>query len=250
MMKNKINKNRIIVKDISKKFKIGFKKHQGALARLTGLFSGKEPKKTLQVLRDVTFNVKKREIIGIIGENGSGKSTLLRIIAGIYKQDSGKIVTNGKIVSLINLRVGFHSRLTMKDSIFLVSSFFGIPEREIKEKFDSITGFAELEKFTGTKIYQFSEGMLQRIAFSIAIHCNPDILLLDEVFEVGDEKFKKKSASKIERLVKKGVTVILVSHDLDMIRKYCDKVIWMEKGKIKREGRVKKIIEEYKNEKL
>ena len=127
--------NRIIVKNISKTFKIGFKKNQNALERFIDLFSGREPKKTIQALKDVSFETEKGEIVGIIGENGSGKSTLLRIIAGIYRQDEGKIITDGKIISIINLRVGLHSRLAMKDNILLVSSFFGLSQKEIEKRF-------------------------------------------------------------------------------------------------------------------
>jgi ABC-type polysaccharide/polyol phosphate transport system ATPase subunit len=239
------NEKKIIVENISKKFKIGFKKHQSALERVIDLFSGKEPKRTIQALKDISFIVKKGEIVGIIGENGSGKSTLLRTIAGIYQQDEGRILTNGKVISLINLRIGLQDRLTMKDNIFLVSSFFGLSYKEIKEKYNLIVGFAELDSFVNTKIYQFSEGMKQRLAFSIAIHCNPEILLLDEVFEVGDESFRKKSGDKIKEFVKGGGSVILVSHHLNIVEKYCGKVIWLEKGKIKKEGKTKKIIKEY-----
>lgn len=239
--------NRIIVKNISKKFKIGFKKHQSALARFVLVFSGKEPKKIIQALKDVSFRVKKGEIVGIIGENGSGKSTLLRIIAGIYKQGKGEVNVNGKIISVINLRAGFQPRLTMKDNVFLVCSFFGLSKKEIKQKFNSIVEFAKLKNFINTKIYQFSEGMKSRIAFSIAVHCNPEVLLLDEVFEVGDENFRKKSVDKIRDLVNEGVTALLVSHDLYMIEKYCERVIWLDKGKIVKKGKTKEIVREYKN---
>jgi len=242
---NKKNNKRIVAENISKIFKIGFKKNQSALARLIGLFSGKEPKKTIRALSNISFTAEKGEILGIIGENGSGKSTLLRTIAGIYRQNEGKIITNGKIISIINLNIGFHNRLIMKDNILLVSSFFGLSQKQIEQKFNSIVKFAELEPFINTKIYQFSEGMKARLAFSIAVHCGPKILLLDEVFEVGDEEFRKKSAEKIKELVKEGVTVILVSHNLNMIEKYCDRVIWLEQGKIKREGKAKEIIQEY-----
>ncbi|MDP3027430.1 MAG: ATP-binding cassette domain-containing protein, partial [Nanoarchaeota archaeon] len=177
----------IIVEHISKTFQIGFKKHQSALERFISLFSGKEPKKIIQALKDVSFTAEKGEIVGIIGENGSGKSTLLRVIAGIYDKDEGKIITRGKIISVINLRVGLQDRLTMKDNIYLCCSLFGLSQKDIKKNFSLIVEFTELENFVNTKIYQFSEGMKQRLAFSIAIHCNPDILLLDEVFEVGDE---------------------------------------------------------------
>ncbi|MDP2947645.1 MAG: ATP-binding cassette domain-containing protein, partial [Nanoarchaeota archaeon] len=235
-----------IVEHISKKFQIGFKKNQSALERFIILFSGKEPKKTLQALKDVSFEAEKGEIVGIIGENGSGKSTLLRTIAGIYRQDEGKITTNGKMISVINLRVGLQDRLTMKDNIYLCCSLFGLNQKDIKKNFSLIVEFSELENFINTKIYQFSEGMKQKLAFSIAIHCNPDILLLDEVFEVGDESFKIKSAKRIKNLVGEGMTVLLVSHDLHMVERYCDKVIWMEKGRIKKEGRTGGVVGGYR----
>ncbi len=236
---------RIIAEKISKKFKIGFRKNQSILEKIVSLISGREPKRIITALDNVSFSCNSGEILGIIGENGSGKSTLLRIIAGIYKKDSGKIQTNGKLISLINLSVGLKERLTMKDNIFLCCSLFGLNTKQIKKKFDSIVKFSELEEFVNTKIYQFSEGMKQRLGFSTAIHCNPEILLLDEVFAVGDEEFRKKSVKKIKNFLREGVSIVLVSHDLETIKKYCTKVILMEKGKIVNYGDAKKIIKEY-----
>ena len=164
-------------------------------------------------------------IVAIVGPNGSGKSTLLRIIAGILEPDEGKVTTNGKIISLINLNAGLREKLTMKDNIHLCCSLFGLSPREIKERFNQIVKFSGLEEFVNTKIFQFSSGMLQRLAFSIAIHCNPEILLLDEVFEVGDEKFKNKSTDEIRRLAAKKISVLLVSHSLDLVAKHCNRVI-------------------------
>ncbi|MDP2925799.1 MAG: ABC transporter ATP-binding protein [Nanoarchaeota archaeon] len=237
--------NRISVENISKKFKIGFKKHQSALARLLSIFSGKEPQKAIWALNDVSLNAYAGEVLGIIGDNGSGKSTLLRAIAGIYKTEKGTIKTNGKIIPIVNLNIGMQDRLTMRDNVYLVGSLFELTNKEIKQRFDSIVEFSELQNFIETKLYQFSNGMLQRLAFSIAIYCNPDILLLDEVFEVGDEEFKYKSSEKIKELVKKGGTVIFVSHDLDMIKKHCHRIIWMDKGLIKKQGNINNILKEY-----
>ncbi len=236
---------RITVENIAKRFKIGFKKNQSILARISSFFSGREPKKIIWALKEVSFEAEEGEIIGIIGKNGSGKSTLLRMIAGIYRCNKGKITTNGKIISLINLNVGMQPRLTMKDNIYLCCSLFALSQKTIKQRFNSIVRFSELENFINTKIYQFSEGMKQRLAFSIAIHCNPEILLLDEVFEVGDKEFKIKSANKIKELVKKGSTVLLVSHELWMIEKYCNKIIQLDKGKISKIGD-KNILKHYK----
>ena len=237
---------RIKAENISKKFKIGFKKKQSFLVRALALISGKESKTILKALDNISFSVKSGEILGIIGENGSGKSTLLRIIAGIYQQDYGRIGVNGKIISLVNLKAGLKERLTMRENIFLVGSLFGLEKKEIFKKFNSIIRYSDLENFVDTKVYQFSEGMKQRLAFSIAIYSNLDILLLDEIFEVGDEDFKEKSANKIKEIVKKGGCVILVSHDLEIVKRNCDRIVWMEKGKIKKVEKSKEIVRKYK----
>jgi ABC-type polysaccharide/polyol phosphate transport system ATPase subunit len=239
--------NRVIVNNLNKSFRIGFKLPHSFLSRVFLVFSGREPKKTLKAIDNVSLEINSGEIIGVIGKNGSGKSTLLRIIAGIYDYDSGEVIQNGKIISLIDLGAGLKFRLTMRDNIFLVGSYFGLSQKEIRDKFNSIVEFSELEDFVNTKIYQFSTGMIQRLAFSIAIHCNPEILLLDEVFEVGDEEFRRKCADKIKELVGTGVSVILVSHDLSLIEKYCDKVILMHSGEIIKKGNAKEIIKRYKN---
>ena len=240
-----MERERIIVEALGKKFKIGFKKRQSVLARFVSVFSGREARKTIWALQNISFSAKQGEIIGIIGKNGSGKSTLLRCISKIYKQDTGIIKTNGKIVPIISLNVGMQPRLTMRDNINLCCSLFGLSKEEIKKRFQDIVKFSELQDFIDTKIYQFSEGMKQRSAFSIAISCNPEILLLDEVFEVGDERFKIKSAEKIKEFVKKRVSVLLVSHDLKMIEKYCNRVLWLDEGKTKQEGKTKEVISKY-----
>lgn len=223
---------RIIVKNLSKKFKIGFKKNQSVLMRFLLVFSGRENKKIIWVNKDISFSVEQGKIVGLVGPNGSGKSTLLRIIAGIYRPDRGKVITNGKIISLINLYSGFKNRLTMKENIYIYAALFGLSKKEIDDKLDSIINFSELSEYVDTKVYQFSTGMLQKLAFSVAIYCNPDILLLDEVFEIGDEEFKIKNTNKIKELVKRNVSVILVSHDIQLINKYCDEIIHIDNGKI------------------
>ncbi len=237
---------RIIVEKVSKKFKIGFKKKQSALSRILSLFSGREPKKPLEALKDVSFKLDSGEIVGIIGKNGSGKSTLLRCIAGIYDYN-GRIITDGRILPIIDPSIILRKRLIMRDNIYLVSSLLGSTRKQIKKRFNSIIDFAELRDFVDTKVYQFSDGMRARLAFSMAIHCNPEILLLDEVFEVGDESFRVRSAEKIKELVKKGASVILVSHDLAVIEKYCNKVIWMHEGKIVKTGKPDEVIKDYLN---
>jgi len=188
------------------------------------------------------------EFIAIIGKNGSGKSTLLRTLAGIYLKDGGSASNYGKIVPLIGLEVGLKDRLTMADNIFLGGALFGLTKKEIKKKFDDIVKFSELEQFIGTQLYKFSWVMEDRLAFSIAINCNPEILLIDELFTTADEDFKKKAGEKLKMMAKAGVTIIFVSHNLEIIRQYADRVIWLEKGRIKQEGKeIEKIIDAYLN---
>ncbi len=237
--------NRVIVHELVKQFKIGSTKKASALGRLMKLFSGKEPQETICALHKVSFHAAAGEILGIIGKNGSGKSTLLRIIAGIYPADSGRIQTEGKSISLINLNLGMYPQLTMQDNICFLASVLGLAHREIREQLNPIVTFCGLEKFVHTQIYQLSEGMKQRLVFAIAVHCDPQILLLDEVFEVGDKEFKVKSTEKITALAKGGTTVLLVSHSLDLIEKYCDRVIWLEKGTLRDQGGAERIVKEY-----
>ncbi|MBC8494614.1 ABC transporter ATP-binding protein, partial [archaeon] len=162
---------RLVVKNLSKKFSIGCKKKDSTLARVISILSNKESKKKFQVLKNISFNVKEGEMLGIIGNNGSGKSTLLRTIAGIYKADKGTVEINGRVISVINLNAGLNMRLTMKDNIFLCSSLYGLSKKQTQHIFNKIILFAELEKYIDTKLYQFSSGMLARLSFSIAIFC-------------------------------------------------------------------------------
>ncbi|MFQ5646508.1 MAG: ABC transporter ATP-binding protein [bacterium] len=242
---DRVNMERMIVNNVSKKFRIGSAKKERALARFVYFFSGRESKRNLWVMKDISFRVQAKEIVGIIGENGSGKSTLLRIVAEIYDRNSGTIEIKGKIIPLINLKIGMKPLLSMKDNIYVIASLFGLPRKEIKKRFSAMIEFSELGDFVNTKIYQFSRGMLQRLTFSVAVHCRPEVLLLDEIFEVGDEKFRIKSAGKIKELADNGAAVLIVSHNLDLVARYCDRVIWVERGRIKQQGRPKGIINDY-----
>jgi len=236
---------RIIVQDVSKKFKLGFRRRKKMFARFHSSLSEKKQKKAVISLNNISFSADAGELIGIIGGNGSGKSTLLRIIAGIYAPNSGKVITRGKIISLINLGSGMEDRLSMKDNIYLCCALFGLARKTITSRLSSIAEFAELGEFMETKLYQFSSGMSQRLAFSIAMHCNPEILLLDEVFEVGDESFKKKSEEKLKELLKKGATILLVTHDLEAVKDRSDRAIWINEGRIEKIGEPKKVVASY-----
>jgi len=241
---------RIKLEHISKKFKIGTKKKESFLGKILNLTLGVESKKEFFVLNDVSFEVKAGEIIGIIGKNGAGKSTLLRVIAGIYTSDSGILKTNGRVVYLSGFGSGLKTKLTMAENIFLIGSLMGLSQKDLRNKFDEIVEFSGLKEYVNTKVYQFSDGMVSRLNFSIGIHCllhkNPEILLIDEVFGGGgDIDFQKKAIAKMEELIKCGASVIIVSHSLDTIKKYCDKALLLEKGKIVLEDVPERVVGSY-----
>lgn len=244
---------KISVQNVSKHFKIGFHKNDNALSRLLSLLLGRESKKPITVLDTISLEVFSGENVGIIGNNGSGKSTLLRTIAGIYYPDQGSIENNGEVIYINGFGLGLKQRLSMRDNIYLIGSIMGLSHKEVKKRFQDIVSFAELEDFIDTKVYQFSYGMLSRLCFSATIHClehkNPDIILLDEVFGTGgDLAFQNKAIAKMEEFIKGGAAVILVSHDLEIIKKYCHRVIWLKNGQIVKEGIPQEIVEDYIND--
>lgn len=245
---------RIVVKNLNKKFTLDHKKRAGALAKIVGVFSrSEESKRLLTVAEDVSFEVEQGEIIGIIGHNGSGKSTLLRLISEIYEKDSGDIETNGKLIYLNGYGQGLQPRLTMRENIYLMGALMGLSQNDVKKRFDEIVEFSGLSNFVDAKVYKFSSGMVTRLNFSVTMHCvkhhNPEILLLDEIFSGGgDIEFFDKSTKLVENLVQGGATVILVSHDLGLIEKYSERVIWLENGKIREQGFAEKVLSAYKNQ--
>ena len=197
-------------------------------------------------VNNVSFEVKKGESIGIIGMNGSGKSTLLKIIAGILKPSQGTVEVNGQISPMIELGAGFDHELTARENIYLNGILIGFTKKEIDEYFDSIVDFAEIREFLDVPLKNFSSGMLSRLGFAISTVRKPDILIIDEVLAVGDLKFQEKSSKKIKELLEGDTTLLLVSHSLNDIEKFCDKVIWLEKGEIKMMGNTKEICKKYK----
>lgn len=196
-------------------------------------------------LDDISFEVKKGEILGIIGLNGSGKTTLLKLLNGIFWPDKGKITVKGKVGALIQVGAGFHPLLTGRENIYLNAAILGIGKREVNKKFDDIVNFADIGDFLDTSIKYYSSGMLVRLGFAIAVHCEPDILLVDEILAVGDLPFRLKCNKKISKIRQKGNTILLVSHNMNAIRNVCEKVIWLNNGKIKKIGDVHRICELY-----
>lgn len=199
----------------------------------------------IRILDDISFTIYEGERVGILGFNGAGKSTLLRIIAGIYEPTEGTIKINGKIAPLLELSAGFDKNYTGKNNIFLNGAFLSMDEDFIKEKYDEIVEFSELGEHINYPVKNYSKGMRAKLGFSIATLVNPEILIIDEILSVGDIKFRKKSSEKINSMMKEGVTVLLVSHSINQIRKICDRCIWIENGKVHMEGETKKVCDAY-----
>jgi lipopolysaccharide transport system ATP-binding protein len=199
----------------------------------------------LWALKDVSFTVEQGEVLGIIGRNGAGKSTLLKILSRVTAPTSGKVRVKGRIASLLEVGTGFHPELTGRENIYLNGAILGMSRREIDRKFDEIVDFAEVEKFIDTPVKRYSSGMYVRLAFSVAAHLDPEILLVDEVLAVGDAEFQKKCLGKMDNVAKAGRTILFVSHNMLAIQNLCQNGIWLSGGKIVSSGSIEKIISEY-----
>lgn len=196
-------------------------------------------------VNDVTFDIKRGETLALIGHNGCGKSTLLKLITKILYPDHGEIKVNGRISSLIELGAGFHPDFTGRENIYTNASIFGLSRKEINEKLDEIIQFSELGEFIDNPVRTYSSGMYMRLAFSVAINVDPEILLIDEILSVGDANFQKKCFDKIESFRNQGATIVIVTHDLGTVEKICDRVVWMEKGKIVTHGAADRVVDLY-----
>src|SRR5271166_656621 len=199
-------------------------------------------------LKDVSFEVKQGDVLGIIGRNGAGKSTMLKILSRITEPTEGRIRIRGRVASLLEVGTGFHPELTGRENIYLNGSILGMSRGEIKAKFDEIVAFAEIEKFLDTPVKRYSSGMYVRLAFAVAAHLEPEILIVDEVLAVGDAEFQKKCLGKIGDVAKAGLTVILVSHQLDMVRRLCGQSIYLREGEITKLGATTDVLSEYERE--
>lgn len=236
----------IKLNNVSKIFQVPTEKMDSLRERL---FSFRLHNRTrgFKALSGMSLKVNSGEWLGVIGPNGSGKSTLLKIIAGIYEPDNGQVEVNGRLVPFLELGVGFNPDLSAKDNIFLNGVILGMSRKKIRERLDKIINFAGIKSFINQKLKNFSSGMQVRLAFSIAIQSSGDIFLLDEVLAVGDYKFRQKAKKVFLRMKQEGKTVIIVSHELDQIKEYCDQVIWLDHGKMIKLGPPKLIIDKYIN---
>lgn len=240
--------NAIIVEHVSKTFRIPHEKISSVRGAFVSMFHGKRTYEEFTALDDVSFDVKKGEFFGIIGRNGSGKSTLLKILAGIYQSDRGNVRIDGMISPFLELGIGFNPELSGRDNVYLNAIVLGMTKRQVDEKFDEIVAFSELERFIDQKLNRYSSGMQVRLAFSVAIHANREILLMDEVLAVGDANFRKKCLEQFERYKHAGKTIILVSHDADMVGKYCDRTLLLRSGRVMKIGASDEVIGEYERE--
>lgn len=198
-------------------------------------------------LDNVSFNVKKGEIFGIVGLNGCGKSTILKIISGIYSPTKGSVKVNGSVAPLIELGAGFDMDLTARENIYLNGSVLGYSKSYIDSKFDEIVDFTELHQFIDVPMKNYSSGMIARIGFAIATITEPDILIVDEILSVGDFLFQQKCENRINELMDKGTTILIVSHSIEQIKRLCTRVLWLKSGKVVKIGDTKQICEEYSN---
>ena len=237
----------IKLENISMRFNLGIEKNFSIKEAFISVFdkSRRQKKTEFWALSDVSFDVKKGEVIGLIGSNGAGKSTLLKVVSGVMKPTKGKVTVNGQISPMIELGAGFDPELTARENIYLNGSILGYSKEFIDEKFEEIVEFSELRSFLDAPVKNFSSGMVAKLAFSIATVVDPEILIVDEILSVGDIKFQEKSKNKMMEMIKGGTTVLYVSHSIESIKELCDRVVWLEHGKVIKIGDANKICDEY-----
>lgn len=238
----------INVKNVSMRFNLGIEKSFSIKQGFVDMFNKEKrhkKKEEFWALRDVNFQVKKGEVIGFIGSNGAGKSTLLKIVAGVMKPTKGRVDSYGNICPMIELGAGFDPQLTARENIYLNGAVMGYTKELIDSKFNEIVEFSELKDFLDVPVQNFSSGMVARLAFSIATIVEPEILIVDEILSVGDIAFQAKSERKMLSMINGGTTVLFVSHSIEQIKKMCDRVVWLEHGKMIKIGG-KEICDEYK----
>ena len=232
----------IEIKNMNKNFKVATDKPATLKERLV---FRKNKVETRQVLKGINLKIKKGETVALIGTNGSGKSTLLKLMTKIIYPTDGTIVTQGKLTSLLELGAGFHPDFTGRENIYFNASIFGLTKQEIEKRIDEIIEFSELEEFIDQPIRTYSSGMYMRLAFSIAINVDAEILLIDEILAVGDQHFQDKCFEKLNQLKDSNKTIVIVSHSLEAIKNLCTRGIWIYEGEVRLDGKINKVIDEY-----
>lgn len=247
------NRDAVIrVENVSKRYRLGAGQYslREAIYALPRLLAGRnhqgaEVNKHVWALKDVTFEVKKGEVLGIIGPNGAGKSTILKLLSQVTRPTHGQIHVGGRISALIELGAGFHPDLTGRENVYLNGAIMGLSQKDIRQRFDDIVAFAELERFIDTPVKRYSSGMYARLGFSIAVHTDPEVLLVDEVLSVGDVAFQRRSFERMQQMCKQGLTLVFVSHNLQAVGALCDRVILLNKGRVSLQGTPQEAIDGY-----
>lgn len=234
----------IVIDNVYKSFNVYLDKANTIKEKLLFLFS-RNKKEKREILKGVSANIKKGEVVALIGTNGSGKSTLLKLLTKIIYPNNGKIETQGKLTSLLELGAGFHPDFSGRENIYFNASIFGLTRKEIDNRLNEIIEFSELENYIDNPVRTYSSGMYMRLAFSVAINVDADILLIDEILSVGDEHFQKKCYAKMRELKKQGKTMVFVTHSMSAVKELCDRAIWLYDGKIKMDGPTEKVVEAY-----
>jgi len=237
----------INIHDVSMKFNLNVDKNASVKGKVIGLFKKKEEdaKKDFWALKDINFQIKKGEVFGLIGGNGAGKSTLLKVISGVMQPTTGTVALNGNICAMIELGAGFDTELTARENVFLNGAIMGYSKKFLTERYDEIIDFAELRDFEYVPIKNFSSGMLARLAFSVSIIVDPEILIVDEILSVGDISFQKKSEKRMKDMILGGTTVVYVSHSLSSIKQLCNRVAWLDHGHIVEIGETNEVCGHY-----
>lgn len=233
----------IKLKDVTKTFNVFYDKTNTLKEKL--LFWNRAKKNTRVVLKDINLEIKKGEVVALIGVNGSGKSTLLKLMTKIIYPNKGTVETYGKLTSLLELGAGFHPDFSGRENIYFNASIFGLTRQEIDKRIDEVIEFSELRNFIDNPVRTYSSGMYMRLAFSVAINVDAEILLIDEILSVGDQHFQDKCFKKIEDLKKEGKTIVFVSHGMGTVERFCTRAVWLNNGIIQKDGETKEVIEEY-----
>lgn len=241
-MKN--NEDTIIVKHVYKDFKLFYDKANTLKEKIL-FFRKRDKNDVLHILKDIDLTIQKGETVALIGTNGSGKSTLLKLMTKIIYPNKGKIIVKGKLTSLLELGAGFHPDFSGRENIYFNASIFGLTKKEIDNRIDDIIKFSELEEFIDNPVRTYSSGMYMRLAFSVAINVDADILLIDEILSVGDQHFQEKCYNKMLSLKQEGKTIVLVTHSMETVNEFCDRAIWLYEGSIRMDGPSKEVTAEY-----
>lgn len=238
-----MSKKAVEVKDVTKSFKLYYDKPSTLKERL--VFWNKKKADSHTVLDNINLEIEKGETVALIGTNGSGKSTLLKLMTKIIYPTKGKIITNGKLTSLLELGAGFHPDFTGRENIYFNASIFGLTKKEIDKRLEEIIEFSELGEFIDSPVRTYSSGMYMRLAFSVAINVDAEILLIDEILAVGDQHFQDKCLAKLAELKNSDRTIVIVTHDMNSVKELCSRAVWLFEGKIRMDDTPEKVIQEY-----